>query len=65
MSQTNLKKKFFFFVYSLLRNRDRQSVSRGGAEREGDRESEAGSRLGAVSTEPNTGLKLTNHKIMT
>ena len=40
-------------------------VSRGGAEREGDIESEAGSRLQAVSTEPDMGLKLTNHKIMT
>ena len=40
-------------------------MSGGGAEREGDTESEAGSRLWAVSTEPNVGLKLTNHKIMT
>ena len=30
-------------------------MSRGGAEREGDTESEAGSRLPAVSTEPDTG----------
>ena len=36
-----------------------------GAEREGDTESEAGSRLQAVSTEPNPGLKLTNCEIMT
>ena len=34
--------------------RERQSVSRGGAEKEGDTESEVGSRLPAVSTEPNT-----------
>ena len=34
-------------------------------EREGDTESEAGSRLGAVSTEPDAGLELLNHKIMT
>ena len=46
------------------RQRDRQSVSRGGAEREGDTESEAGSRLRAVSTEPDTGLKPTS-EIMT
>ena len=32
----------------------------GGAEREGDTESETGSRLLAVSTEPDAGLKLTN-----
>ena len=31
----------------------------------GDTESEAGSRLWAVSTEPNEGLKLTNCEIMT
>ena len=36
-----------------------------GREREGDTESEAGSRLWAVSTEPDTGLKPMNHKIMT
>ena len=40
-------------------------MSRGRAEREGDTESEAGSRLPAVSTEPNAGLKLTGHKIVT
>ena len=34
---------------------------RGGAEKAGDTESEAGS----VSTEPHVGLKLTNHEIMT
>ena len=32
--------------------RERQSVSGGGGEREGDTESEADSRLRAVSTEP-------------
>ena len=37
----------------------------GGAEREGDTESEAGFRLCAVSTEPDVGLELTNHEIMT
>ena len=37
----------------------------GGAETEGDTESEAGSRLRAVSTEPDTGLELTNCEIMT
>ena len=37
----------------------------GGAEREGDTESKAGSRLSAVSTEPDTRLELTNCEIMT
>ena len=42
-----------------------QSMSRGGAKRWGDTESQAGSRLGAVSTEPHAGLELTDHEIMT
>ena len=48
-----------------MREKDRHSASRGGAERETDTESEAGSRLGAVSTELDTGLELTDHEIMT
>ena len=40
-------------------------MSRRGAERERDTESEAGSRLQAARTELNAGLELTNHKIMT
>ena len=47
--------------------RVRQSVSGGGAERDQqtDTESEAVSRLWAVSTEPDVGLKPVNHKITT
>ena len=37
----------------------------GGAEREGDTESETGSRLGASSPEPDAGLELTDREIMT
>ena len=37
----------------------------GGAEREGGTESEAGSRLGAISPEPDSGLELRNCDIMT
>ena len=37
----------------------------GEEQREGDTESEVGSRLWAVSTEPDMGLKLTNGEIMT
>ena len=40
-------------------------MSGGGAEREGDTEPTVGSTLLAVSTEPNTGLKLVNCEIMT
>ena len=61
--------KHFFNVCLFLRERERererQSMGRGGAEREGGTESEAGSRLRAVSTEPDMGLELTNHEIMT
>ena len=44
--------------------RERHSASRGGAEREGDMESETGPRLPAVGTEPNAGLEPTNHEIV-
>ena len=44
---------------------ERQSMNGGGAEREGDTESEAGSRLRAVSTEPDSGLELTDREVMT
>ena len=46
-------------------DRERQNTSGGGAEREGDTDSEAGSRLLAVGTEPDMGLQLTNREIMT
>ena len=57
-------KKLFLKKYLFTLEGERQSVNRGGAEKEGDTESEAGSRLRAVSTEPDAGLELTNHKIM-
>ena len=40
-------------------------MSGGGAEREAVTECEAGSRLQAISTEPDAGLELTNREIMT
>ena len=40
-------------------------MSRGGAEREGGTESEAGSGLRDISTEPDTGLEPTHREIMT
>ena len=51
------------FIYFGERDRARQS--RGGAEREGDTESEAGSRPRAISTEPDAGLELTDREIVT
>ena len=49
----------------LISETERQSLSGGGAERDGDTESETGSSLWAVSTEPHAGLEPTNYEIMT
>ena len=48
-----------------MRQRETEHEWGRGREREGDRESKAGSRLGAVSTEPDLGLKPTDREIMT
>ena len=53
-------KRIYLFLTFIF---ERQSMSGGGSERE-DTESEAGSRLRAVSTEPDAGLEFTSHKIM-
>ena len=50
----------FLFIFE-----QRESMDGGGSEREGDTESETGSRLPAVSTEPDAGLELTDREIMT
>ena len=47
------------------RQRERGVLSGGGAEREGDTDSEAGSGLRAVSTEPDAGLEPTKRGIVT
>ena len=54
---------FFFLMFILFW--ELQSPSGAKAEREGDTETEAGSRLWAVSTEPDVGLELINREIMT
>ena len=54
---------FLTFIYFW--DRERQSMNGGGSERDGDTESETGSRLWAVSTEPDAGLKLTYREIVT
>ena len=51
------------FIYFWERERERASI--GGAERKGDTESEADSRLWAVNIEPDMGLELVNCEIMT
>ena len=53
---------FFSCLFLYLRERQHDW---GGAEREGDTESEASSSLWAVSTEPDAGLKFRNCEIMT
>ena len=55
----------YLFLRERERERERASATGGEAEREGDIESKAGSRLLAVSTEPHAGLKLRNSEIMT
>ena len=52
-------------MFIFGRETDRQSMSRGAAEREGDTESEAGSSLCVIITELNAGLELMNGEIMT
>ena len=47
-----------------MKDRERQSTCRGGADSERVTESEAGSRLRAVRTEPDMGLELTNREFM-
>ena len=51
------------FIYFW--DRERQSMNGGGAEREGDTEYEAGSRLRAISPELDAGLELTDREIVT
>ena len=51
------------FIY--FGDRERQSMNGGGAEREGDPESETGSRLRAISPEPDAGLELPDREIVT
>ena len=61
-------KSFFFVclfnVYLFLGQRETEHEW-GGAEREGDTESETGSRLRAISPEPDAGLELAEREIVT
>ena len=61
--QTWIKRDFFFKLF-ILREREREPVcmSRGGAEREGER---IPRRPCTVNAEPDAGLKPTHHEIMT
>ena len=59
-----LKRISAFFSNVYFWDRDRVWTGKGQRERERERESSAGSRLWAVSTEPDTGLEPTNHEII-
>ena len=48
-----------------MRERQTEGEQGRGREREGDTESEAGSRLPAVSTQPDAGLEPTHREIVT
>ena len=56
--------KFFIYLMFLITLRERESTSRGG-QKEREAESEAGSRLWAVSTESHVELDLMSREIMT
>ena len=57
---------FNYFIYFWETETETETEYEwGGAEREGDTESEAGSKLWAVSTEPDAGLELVNREILT
>ena len=57
--------KNFFSTFIYFWDRERQSMNGRGAEREGDTEPETGSRLRAISPEPDAGLELTDREIVT
>ena len=55
----------FNVLFVFETERERESMNRGGSEKEGDTESETGSGLRAVSTEPDAGLEPTDREIVT
>ena len=65
--RVTLKKTFFFLIFNVyfIFERETQGVSGGGAEGEGDTESETGSGLRAAGAEPDVRLEPTNREIMT
>ena len=65
LMRVTFRKSSFFVCLFCFFFRERDIMSGGGAEKEGDTESRAGSRPSAVSTEPEAGLELLDRKIMT
>ena len=62
---TLIKMQQFFFFNLFLGQRETEHELGRGREREGDTESETGSRLRAISPEPDAGLELTDREIVT
>ena len=56
---------FFFFQHLFIFGTERDRAWTGERQREGDTESETGSRLWAISPEPDAGLELTDRKNVT
>ena len=56
---------YFLKMFTYLFLRESMLASRGGAEKGGDRKSDAGSRLQAVRADPDMGLEPTNCEIVT
>ena len=59
----NVGKTFFNVYFFILRERERESENRGGTKKRGRQR--ILSRFHTVSTEPNVGLKIINHELMT
>ena len=55
----------FFVIFIFERERKTECEPGSGGQREGDTESEAGSRFQAVGTEPDAGLELADCEIVT
>ena len=64
-AEFDLKTFFILLLFLKFIYFEREKAQAGKGQREGDTESEAVSRLWAVSTEPYMGLKPTNSEIMT
>ena len=56
---------FFFYVYLFLGQRETEHEQGRGREKEGDTELETGSRLRAISPEPDARLEPTDREIVT
>ena len=61
----SLTQQIYFLMFLFIFERETEHEWRRGRKREEDTDAEAASRLWDVSTEPDVGLELLNHEIMT